>query len=126
MKKPLLLLSFLGLFLFTASAQYEDLVKNRLNEALSQYLVNVHPPKGCECNACNFNYAEQMKIEKTSTVEGKLIVWGKAKVSYKSSFEGAGTKVVTFFAQLTKDNGQVFVTKLKWQSDKCMRLTDLM
>lgn len=126
MKKPLLLLSFLGLFLLSASAQYEDLVKTRINEALGLYLVNVHPPKGCECNACNFNYAEQMKIEKTSTVDGNLIVWGKAKVNYKSSFEGGGSKVVTFFAQLTKDRGQVTVSKLKWQSDACMRLTDLM
>lgn len=126
MKKSFLLLSFLSLILLSVSAQYEDVVKTRLNEVLEQRLVNVHPPKGCECNSCNFTYAKQMKIEKSRTVDGKLTVWGKAKVNYKSSFEGAGSKVVTFFAELSKDQGVVTVTKLKWQSGKCMRLTALM
>lgn len=126
MKKSLLLLSFLSLILLSASAQYEDVVKTRLNEALEQYLVNVHPPKGCECNNCDFTYAKQMKMERKRNVDGVLSIWGKAKVNYKSRYEGAGSKVVTFFAQLSKDRGVVTVTKLKWQSDKCMRLTDLM
>lgn len=126
MRNILLLLAIPFMVVSTAFGQYEDMVKTKLNDVLKEKIVNISPPKGCECNTCKFNYAEAMKIERTRKVEGKLLVWGKAKVDYKSTFEGAGTKVVTFYAELTKGNGQVFVTKLKWQSDACMRLADLM
>ena len=126
MRKPLLLLSFIALTISLAFGQYEDMAKTRLNEALKEHIVNLSPPKGCACNACKFNYAEAMKIEKSRTYKGKLLIWGKAKVKYKSAFEGAGTKSVTFYAELQKEDGQVYVTRLKWQTDPCMKLTDIM
>jgi hypothetical protein len=126
LRKPVLLVSFVAFSISWAFSQYEDMAKVRLNEALKERIVNLSPPKGCACNACKFNYAEAMKIEKTRTFQGKLLIWGKAKVKYKSSFEGAGTKSVTFYAELQKRDGQVFVTRLKWQTDQCMKLTDIM
>ncbi|MFK7971294.1 MAG: hypothetical protein AB8F95_13045 [Bacteroidia bacterium] len=126
LKKSIL---FLSLVILTASlgiAQYQDLVKTRLNEALKAHLVNVSPPPGCACNACKFNYSDAMKIDRTKTVEGVLRVWGVAKVKYASRFDGAGTKNVKFYAELKKSNGTVTVTKLRWQSDTCMRMTDIM
>ncbi len=107
--------------------QYEDMIKNAVNEALQTHLQKVSPTKGCDCNACKFSYSNSMKIERTKKYDAKLLVWGKAKTSYKSSFNGGGSKVVQFYAEVKKTGSDFVVTKLKWRTlDPCMKLATLM
>jgi hypothetical protein len=131
MRKPLITLVILfGLTLLTSQvqAQFEDVIKYQLNEALKTHLVGVSPTRNCELNAVKFKYSNSMKIEKSQRVEGNLRVWGKAKTSYKSLYNGAGNKVVDFYAEVKRvDVGQFEVVKLRWKvPGNCMKMTTLM
>lgn len=111
----------------TSQAQFEDLIKNKINESLQTYLVKVSPGPNCECNACVYNYDNSMKIESTRKVGGILQVFGKAKIRYTSKYSGAGMKVVEYYAEVRRvDVGQFEVGKLRWKAGRCMPYQTLM
>jgi hypothetical protein len=131
MRRPLITIAILislSLFSTQLQAQFEDVIKYQVNEALVTYLVNVSPTRNCELDAATFKYTNSMKIERTQMVEGNLRVWGKAKTYYKSAYNGAGDKLVEFYAEVKRiDVGQFEVVKLKWKlPGNCMKLTTLM
>lgn len=131
MRKPLIAIAILlGLSLFSTQlqAQFEDVIKYQVNEALKTHLVGVSPTRNCELDAAKFKYSNSMKITRTQKVEGHLRVYGKAKAYYKSTYNGAGNKLVDFYAEIKKtDVGQFEVVKLRWKiPGNCMKMTTLM
>ena len=130
MRKSFFSLAFLLLTLGwapNAHCQYNDMIKNEVNEALKTYLKNVSPKKGCACNACKFTYTNSMKIDRSKKYSDKLLLWGKAKTSFKSSFNGGGNKLVEFYAEVKKMGSDFVVTKLKWRTlDPCMKMATLL
>lgn len=131
MRKPLITIAILlGLSLSTTQlqAQFEDVIKYKINEALQEHLVGVSPTRNCELDAATFKYTNSMKIERTQKVEGILRVYGQAKTYYKSAYNGAGNKLVEFYAEVKRtDVGQFEVVKLRWKlPGNCMKYTTLM
>lgn len=123
MKKALL--SLVMVFaLMPAFAQWGEVVKDRVNTALTEHLRNITPPRGSECDACAYTYNNSLKIERTQEVDGKLLIYGKAKTKFTSKFSGSGEKIVDFYAELIKPDNVVTVTKLKWSNGPTMRLTE--
>ena len=124
----LLFLLFFGLMANSLQAQFEDVIKYQVNEALQAHMQGVSPQRGCDLDAARFNYANSMKIERSQKIDGVLRVWGKAKTSYKSQYHGAGNKVVEFYAEVKRiEVGQFEVVKLRWKTaGNCMKMTTLM
>ncbi len=124
----LLLVVFLSLICTQLQAQFEDVIKYQVNEALQVHLKNVSPTRNCELDAATFQYDNSMKIESSQKIEDVLRVFGKAKTTYKSQYHGAGSKIVEFYAEVKRtDIGQFEVVKLRWKiPGNCMKMTTLM
>jgi hypothetical protein len=109
----------LGNQAFAQSEADKAQVKVALDNALTEQLEGLNPPKGCTCNACTFKYADAYKITKSGTAAGALRLFGVAKVLYKDSYT-QGTETVEFYAEIKKIEGVATVTKLRWRKDGCM------
>ncbi|MDX2249454.1 MAG: hypothetical protein SF052_21905 [Bacteroidia bacterium] len=117
-----------GIFFFSPNlrAQSEtEIVTEKVNLALGQYLKKVYPPKNCDLNDCAFFYKNDMIITKNQEVGAQLRLWGKAKVTYRNSRTG-GDGLVYFYAEIEKIEGVVTVTGLKWRTGECMKFEPLM
>lgn len=122
----LALMGFVLLFPTPVKAQFEELVKTRIHDGLAAKLVKQYPHRNCPCNSCEMTYDKRMKITRTRSEGDILKVWGQAKVVYTSRYQGAGAQTISFYAEVKKSDGQVFLTMLKWQSGTCMKLKPLM
>ena len=122
-----LLLSFclFGNQAFAQSESDKAQVKAALDQALTEQLEGLTPPKGCSCNACTFKYGDAYKVTKSGTAAGALRIFGVAKVFYKDAYT-QGTETVEFYAEIKKIEGVATVTKLRWRKDGCMSYETLL
>lgn len=114
----LFVLSFMCVMTVQAQSGHAT-VKEALEAALKEHIMDVYPKKGCECNDCRHRYAGSYKVTKHANVNGVMRVDAKAKVVWKNTFT-AGEGVIPIYAEFRKKNGEVILTKLRWRKGGCM------
>lgn len=120
----LFLLLFVLLPLISLGQSTTEIVKEKVDQALSDHINKLYPPKGCECNDCAHFYKKEFTFTKNMKVDNTLRLWGKAKVIFRNARTG-GSDYVLFYAEVKKSDGEIELTKLKWQKGPCMKFETL-
>ena len=113
-----------GVISFSYSQSKTEIVKQKLEEALKTHLNKVYPPNSCPHNDKAFIYSGDYKITKNQEVGGTLRLWGIASTAYRNARTG-GTGNVNFYAEVDNVNGEVTITRLRWQLGICMKFETL-
>ncbi|RMG28413.1 MAG: hypothetical protein D6730_05455 [Bacteroidetes bacterium] len=107
---------------------------DKLETALSTYLVNVYPHHFCPDNKSRHTYMGQLGIDKMGVAskpigpnkfEDRYMVWGHAHADYHNGFL-SGSSQVNYLAQLKKEGEEWVIVKLKWKKNDCMQYKTLL
>ena len=129
MFKNVMIRFFFTLFLMSGlalaqSSQSGGSVKEALDDALKTHIRNLYAPKGCPRNDMVHNYTKGIKVVKKQEVSGTLRLWGQAGVNYRNARTG-GDGRIQFYAELRKDDGEIYVSRLRWKVGECMKYKTL-
>lgn len=121
----ILLAVMLGMSASLMAQSQTEIIKEKVDEALTLHLKKIYPPKSCDLNDCAFFYKGKMTVTKNQEVGKQLRLWGKAMVTYRNARTG-GDSAVFFYAEVEKVDGAIKVTDLRWRTGQCMKFESIM
>ena len=120
----ILLAVFIGFCSLSYAQSSTEIIKQKVDEALTTYIQKIYPPKNCPNNGSTYFYKKNFRITKNMEVGNTLRLWGTAETIYRNARTGVSENVL-FYTEVNKIDGVITVTKLKWQVGPCMKFEPL-